>query len=107
MINGIADLVDKLTLNPEEVTALLSGGNEHLQFVFLDHMTKVGNTFGGITMFVKENIDHILFGGSLQNQLFIENLSYQEKNAIVAKNVLHSLKDENLEALVFPTEEEA
>lgn len=107
IINGIADLVDKLTLNPEEVTALLSGGNEHLQFVFLDHMTKVGNTFGGITMFVKENIDHILFGGSLQNQLFIENLSYQEKNAIVAKNVLHSLKDEHLEALVFPTEEEA
>ncbi|MGA5592134.1 type VII secretion protein EssC [Enterococcus mundtii] len=107
IINGIADLVDKLTLNPEEVTALLSGGNEHLQFVFLDHMTKVGNTFGGITMFVKENIDHILFGGSLQNQLFIENLSYQEKNARVAKNVLHSLKDEQWEVLVFPTEEEA
>lgn len=107
VINGIADLVGKLALAPEEVTALLSGGNDHLQFVFLDHMAKVGNTFGGITTFIKENIDQILFGGSLQNQLFIENLSYQEKNAIVAKNVLHSLKDDQLEALVFPTEEEA
>ncbi|MBO1299477.1 MULTISPECIES: type VII secretion protein EssC [unclassified Enterococcus] len=106
IINGIADLVGKLTLDPEEVTALLSGGSDHLQFFFIDNIAKVGNTFGGITTFVKENIDQILFGGSLQNQLFIENLSYQEKNAIVAKNVLHSLKDDQLEAIVFPTEEE-
>ncbi|MBO0440291.1 type VII secretion protein EssC [Candidatus Enterococcus ikei] len=104
IINGIAELVDKLFLNPEEVAFLLNGGNDHLQLLFIDSLTKVGNTYGGLTNMVKESVYQILFGGSLQNQLFIENLPYTQKNVVVPRNVLHSLKDDLFEDIVIPME---
>lgn len=53
---------------------------------------------------VKESVYQILFGGSLQNQLFIENLPYTQKNVVVPRNVLHSLKDDLFEDIVIPME---
>lgn len=104
IINGIAELVDKLFLNPEEVAFLLNGGNDHLQLLFMDSLTKFGNTYGGLTNMVKESVYQILFGGSLQNQLFIENLPYTQKNVVVPRNLLHSLKDDLFEDIVIPME---
>ena len=71
-----------------------------------DNIARVGNTYGGLTDAVKENIFHILFGGSIQNQLFIENLTYVQKSVIVAPNILHSLKEDNFEDFVIPVEVE-
>lgn len=104
IINGVAELVDKLFLNPEEVAFLLNGGNDYLQLLFIDSLTKVGNTYGGLTDMVKESMYQLLFGGSLQNQLFIENLPYTQKNIVVPRNVLHSLKDDLFEDIVIPME---
>lgn len=104
VINGLADLVEKLFLTPEEVGLLLNGGNEDLQLFFIDSIAKVGNSYGGLTDLVKENVYQILFGGSLQNQLFIENLPYNQKNMVVPRNVMHSLKDDQFEAFVVPME---
>lgn len=104
LINGVAELVDKLFLNPEEVAFLLNGGTNHLQLIFIDSLSKVGNSYGGLTNMVKESVHQILFGGSLQNQLFIENLPYTQKNVVVPRNVLHSLKDDVFEDIVVPME---
>lgn len=104
IINGIAELVDKLFLTPEETTLLLNGGSNHLQLLLIDSMAKVGNSYGGLTDMVKENVYQILFGGSLQNQLFVENLPYTQKNVVVPRNVLHSLKDDLFEDIVIPME---
>ena len=104
VINGIADLVEKLSLEPEAIIMLLNNRKQNLQVLCVDSLSKVGATYGGMTALAKENIEYLLFGGSLNKQLFIENLSLDQKNAPVSRNVLHSLKDDVLEAITIPTE---
>lgn len=105
LISGIAGLNEMLVLKPEELTALICGGNKKLQLVFTDSVSKVGHTYGGVTAVVKENMYQILFGGDLQNQRFIDNLPTEKRREVVPRHVLHSLKDERLEEIAMPREE--
>lgn len=106
VINGIADVVDKVMLPTDQVAELLGGGSANVQVIVLDHMTKLSSAFGVVAA-VKENVDQILFGGDLSTQRFFENLSYSVKKEAQAKNVLHSLKDDELSQIVVPTASES
>lgn len=105
LINGIAGINEGLTLTQEELTALISGGNKNLQFVFMDSLSKVGHTYGSVTEMVKEHVYQILFGGDLQSQRFIDNLPVERRKVAAMRHILHSVKDENLEQIAMPMEE--
>src|SRR5574337_791503 len=94
VFNGLGELNGKLVLTKEELLILLNGSNEQLQFIFIDSVEKVGNSFGGITTLIKENIYHFLFGGDLRKQRFIENLSLDKTKIVPPRYVLHQYKDE-------------
>ena len=105
VINGLGEFNDKLVLKQEEFLALLNGDTEQLQFIFIDSVEKVGNSFGGITNLIRENIYHFLFGGDLKKQRFIENLSLEETKVVPPRYILHQYKDEVFGTVMTPTEE--
>lgn len=105
VFNGLGELNGKLVLTKEELLILLNGSNEQLQFIFIDSVEKVGNSFGGITTLIKENIYHFLFGGDLRKQRFIENLSLDEIKIVLPRYVLHQYKDETFGTVNIPMEQ--
>lgn len=105
VINGLGEFNDKLVLKQEEFLALLNGDTEQLQFIFIDSVEKVGNSFGGITNLIRENIYHFLFGGDLKKQRFIENLSLEETKVVPPRYILHQYKDEVFGTVMTPMEE--
>ena len=105
VVNGLGEFNDKLVLKQEELLALLNGNTEQLQFIFIDSVEKVGNSFGGITNLIRENIYHFLFGGDLKKQHFIENLSLEETKVVPPRYILHQYKDEVFGTVMTPTEE--
>ncbi|QDJ28179.1 hypothetical protein [Pseudolactococcus paracarnosus] len=105
VFNGLGELNGKLVLTKEELLILLNGSNEQLQFIFIDSVEKVGNSFGGITTLIKENIYHFLFGGDLRKQRFIENLSLDETKIVLPRYVLHQYKDETFGTVNIPMEQ--
>ncbi|EPI2200924.1 type VII secretion protein EssC [Enterococcus hirae] len=104
IMNGLIDLVDKLTLDIDELAQLISSPITNLQILTFDNLTKIASSYGSLNSTIKENIEQILFGGILQNQSFIENIPYNQQTLPVPKNVLHSLKEETLDKIVVPTE---
>ncbi|AYG00470.1 type VII secretion protein EssC [Lactococcus allomyrinae] len=104
-INGLADIVEKAFLKPDEIVSLLTVNKENIQIIVADTVTRIGNSYGGTTNAVKENVYQILFGGDLSQQHFIENLSQEIKKEVTARNVIHSLKDDEFFNIVFPTEQ--
>lgn len=105
VVNGLGELNGKLVLTQEELLTLLNGSNEWLQFIFIDSVEKVGNSFGGITTLIKENIYHFLFGGDLRKQRFIENLSLDKTKIVPPRYVLHQYKDETFGTVNIPMEQ--
>ena len=105
VVNGLGEFNDKLVLKQEELLALLNGNTEQLQFIFIDSVEKVGNSFGGITNLIRENIYHFLFGGDLKKQRFIENLSLEETKVVPPRHILHQYKDEVFGTVMTPMEE--
>src|SRR5574337_98532 len=105
VVNGLGELNGKLVLTQEELLVLLNGSNERLQFIFIDSVEKVGNSFGGITTLIRENIYHFLFGGDLRKQRFIENLSLDETKIVPPRYVLHQYKDETFGTVNIPMEQ--
>ena len=105
VFNGLGELNGKLVLTKEELLILLNGSNEQLQFIFIDSVEKVGNSFGGITTLIKENIYHFLFGGDLRKQRFIENLSLDKTKIVPPRYVLHQYKDETFGTVNIPMEQ--
>ena len=101
VINGVTELFEKLALPPAVVGELLGVGSENLQIVVLDHMSKVNASFGMISP-LKENVEQILFGGDLGAQRFVENVPLDLRKEMFEKNVLHSLKDDELSHIVVP-----
>ena len=101
VINGMTELFEKLALPPAVVGELLGVGSENLQIVVLDHMSKVNASFGMMSP-VKENVEQILFGGDLGAQRFVENVPLDLRKEMFEKNVLHSLKDDELSHIVVP-----
>lgn len=105
VVNGLGELNGKLVLTQEELLVLLNGSNERLQFIFIDSVEKVGNSFGGITTLIRENIYHFLFGGDLRKQRFIENLSLDKTKIVPPRYVLHQYKDETFGTVNIPMEQ--
>ncbi|EME3511927.1 type VII secretion protein EssC [Enterococcus faecium] len=105
VINGLAELKEKLVLKQEEFTRFLDESNECTQFVFLDSVDKVGSSYGGITQLIKENLYYFLFGGDLKKQRFVEGLPLEQTKSVPPRHILHQLKDENFGTIVLPMEE--
>lgn len=105
VINGMTDVFEKAMLPADQVAELLGAGDANAQLIFVDHLSKLNGSFGIIGT-LKENVDQILFGGDLNSQRFIDNLPLAVKKEKYSRNVLHSLKDEELSAVVIPTEGE-
>ncbi|MFC4652340.1 type VII secretion protein EssC [Lactococcus nasutitermitis] len=106
IFNGIGDILDKLTYQQMQFTALIEKNSLNTQLIFIDYMSKVGNNFAMATITAKENITQLLFGGDLNSQHFIENLPSDVKKEIFERNVLHCVRDENLSHIVIPMNEE-
>ena len=105
VINGLAELKEKLVLKQGELTRFLNESNGYTQFVFLDSVEKVGNSYGGITQLINENLYYFLFGGDLKKQRFIEGLSSEQTKEVPPRHILHQLKDETFGTIVLPMEE--
>ncbi|AGV73734.1 type VII secretion protein EssC [Lactococcus cremoris] len=105
IINGISDIFEKLMMSPDQVLEIIGLQNTSVQLVFMDNMSRIANSYS-ITGPLKENTYQLLFGGDLNTQRFIDNLPMDVKKEVHAKNVLHSIKDEELFNIVIPTEKE-
>ena len=101
IINGITDIFEKLMMSPDQVLEILGLQNQSVQLIFMDNMSRIANSYS-VTGPMKENAYQILFGGDLNNQRFIENLPMEIKKEVHTKNVLHSIKDEELFNIVIP-----
>ena len=106
IMNGLADLVTQLKIQQGQLISLLTQNNPNQQLVVIDYFTRVGNSFNMPTTVVRENAYQILFGGDLNNQHFIENLSAEAKKEVSNRNVLHVVKDEEFSNIVIPVESE-
>ncbi|GAB2025550.1 hypothetical protein OfM1_16220 [Lactovum odontotermitis] len=106
IFNGIGDILEKAGFQQAQFTALIEQSTGNKQFIFMDYMSRVGNNFGMATLTARENLSEILFGGELNNQNFIENLSADEKKGNFGRNVLHCVKDESLSHIVVPVDSE-
>ncbi|MGO4592440.1 type VII secretion protein EssC [Leifsonia sp. 2TAF2] len=106
VINGMTDVFEKLMLPNDQVAELLGVGGENVQMIVLDQVSKVNGNFG-LAGTMKENLDQILFGGDLGTQRFVDNLPLGVKKQPPGKNVLHSLKDDELSEIVIPTVDES
>ncbi|MGO2645744.1 MAG: hypothetical protein ACTH9R_06065 [Lactococcus cremoris] len=95
IINGISDIFEKLMMSPDQVLEIIGLQNTSVQLVFMDNMSRIANSYS-ITGPLKENTYQLLFGGDLNTQRFIDNLPMDVKKEVHAKNVLHSIKDEEL-----------
>ncbi|EQB4895319.1 MULTISPECIES: hypothetical protein [Enterococcus] len=104
IINGLADLVDKLSLDIDSLAYITNSPIGKLQLILLDTSTKLTSTYSSFISTIKENTEQVLFGGTLQNQSFVENVPYDQQNLPVPKNVLHRLKEEVLDKIVVPME---
>lgn len=104
IINGLADLVDKLSLDIDSLAYITNSPISKLQLILLDTSTKLTSTYSSFISTIKENTEQVLFGGTLQNQSFVENVPYDQQNLPVPKNVLHRLKEEVLDKIVVPME---
>lgn len=102
VINGMTDVFEKLTLSTDQIAEFLSVGSQNTQVIVLDLLSKVNGSFGMVGP-LKENVDQILFGGDLGTQRFVDNLPLAAKKETHGKNVLHSLKDDELFEIVVPT----
>lgn len=102
VINGMTDVFEKLMLTTDHIAELLNVGSQSAQVILLDHLSKVNGGFGMVGP-LKENVDQILFGGDLSAQRFVDNLPLAIKNEKHAKNVLHTLKNDELSEIVIPT----
>lgn len=102
LISGAIDVFDRLALTPDQIVELLGVGSGNAQVILLDHMSRVNGNFT-LTTSLKENIDRILFGGDMTAQRFVDNLPLAVRRQTTAKNVLHSLEDDELSAIVIPT----
>lgn len=103
VINGLTDVIDKLTLAKGDLTELLSVGGDKVQMVVMDHMTKLNSNFG-LASSLKENVGQILFGGDLNTQRFVDNVSFAAKKQTYGRNVLHSVRDGELTEIVVPAQ---
>lgn len=101
VINGLTDVIDRLTLPKGEVAELLSVGSDESQVIVMDHMTKLSSNFG-LAGSLKENVGQILFGGDLGSQRFVDNLPFAAKKQAYGRNVLHSVRDGDLTEIVLP-----
>lgn len=106
IFNGTTDILSKLGYQQSQFIHLIELSIPHVQFIFMDYITNIGNNFAMPTITVKENVSMILFGGQLETQHFIENLSPQQKNEKTELNVLHCVKDEDFLNIVVPTKRE-
>lgn len=105
IINGVSDIFEKLSITPDLVLDIIGLQNINVQLIFMDNMSRIANSYS-ITGPLKENTYQLLFGGDLNTQRFIDNLSMDVKKEVHAKNVLHVIKDEELFNIVVPTEKE-
>lgn len=101
VLSGAVDVFDMLTLSPQHVIELLGAGGDNVQVMLLDHISKVNASFGLIAP-LKEHVDRIVFGGDLSTQRFVDNLPLAARTQPTGKNVLHSLEDDELSAVVIP-----
>jgi S-DNA-T family DNA segregation ATPase FtsK/SpoIIIE len=106
VVNGMTDVFEKLVLPQDQVAELLSVGSQNAQLIVLDHLSKVNGSFGMVSP-LKENVDQILFGGDLGTQRFVDNLPLSVKKETHGKNVLHSLKNDDLCQIVVPLANES
>jgi S-DNA-T family DNA segregation ATPase FtsK/SpoIIIE len=106
VINGLTDVFERLMLPTDHVAELLSAGSESTQVIVLDHLSKVNSGFGMIGP-LKENVEQILFGGDLGTQRFVDSLPLEVRKETHGKNVLHSLKNDELIHIVIPIEHES
>ncbi|WP_307984002.1 type VII secretion protein EssC [uncultured Lactococcus sp.] len=103
IINGLSDIFEKLMMSPDQVLEIIGLQNTSVQLIFMDNMSRIANSYS-LTGPLKENTYQLLFGGDLNTQRFIDNLPMDVKKEVHAKNVLHSIKDEELFNIVVPTE---
>lgn len=106
IMNGLADIVTQLNIQPGQLISLLTQNNPNKQLIVVDYFTRVGNSFNMPTTIVRENAYQILFGGDLNAQHFIETLSSDDKKENFKHNVLHMVKDEEFFNVVIPIESE-
>lgn len=104
LINGIAEFVEKMSLNSDEISKLLNGSTANVQLIFIDHLMKLSTTYNGMIHIVKETIHQFIFGDSLQAELFLEDFVFNWKKSLANSNWLYSLKGGNLETIVIPIE---
>jgi S-DNA-T family DNA segregation ATPase FtsK/SpoIIIE len=106
VVNGLTDVVDKVMLPTDQVAEFLDAGSASVQVIVLDHMSKLSSAFGLVAA-MKDNVDQILFGGDLSTQRFVDIPSFTAKKEAPAKNVLHSIRDDELSQIVVPTTNES
>lgn len=106
VINGMTDVFERIMFSPNQAGELLGLGSDLIQIIVLDHLSKVNGSFGMIGP-LKENVHQILFGGDLGSQRLVDNLPLAVRKEVHAKNVLHSLMDDELDHIVVPTLDES
>lgn len=72
ILNGLAQILNKIVLNPEEFYCIVEESNHNIQFILFDVLTNVGGNYGAVTTATKENLPYIFFGGDMQKQNFVE-----------------------------------
>jgi S-DNA-T family DNA segregation ATPase FtsK/SpoIIIE len=104
IFNGLSLILDKLRVTGEEFIELVEAAESNYQYILLDLISNVGGNYSALTKAVKENIPHILFGGDVKNQNFIETIP-ELRNLKLKMNELMYLTDESLINVVLPTKE--
>jgi S-DNA-T family DNA segregation ATPase FtsK/SpoIIIE len=105
ILNGFAQVLNKIVLNPEEFYSIVEESKANIQFVLLDTLTNVGGNYSPTTTATKENLPYILFGGEMQKQNFVE-MTQELRNKKLQVNELMCLNDEEVSTIVLPTQEE-
>ncbi|WP_205881089.1 FtsK/SpoIIIE domain-containing protein [Leucobacter insecticola] len=102
LISGLSDLIERLTLLPDQVAELLALGNDRVQVVVFDHVAKVNSAYGLVAS-LREYVDTVLFGGDFGTQRFVENVPFELRKESFGRDVLHSLRDGELTHVVVPS----
>jgi DNA segregation ATPase FtsK/SpoIIIE and related proteins len=104
ILNGLAQILNKIVLNPEEFYSIVEESNHNIQFVLLDVLTNVGGNYGAVTTAAKENLPYIFFGGDMQKQNFVEMTQEARKKKIQVYELM-CLNDEVISTVVLPRQE--
>lgn len=102
ILNGLAQILNKLQMSGESFIELLESTHFSTQFILIDLFNNIGNPSTLITKAIKENLQHILFAGNMQSQALVD-LSMEDRKRKLGLQEMFYLNDETLNLIVLPS----